>query len=328
MSRKRISLFILSLILVFQTACVERGAGLKVPKAKDGREFIIIATGGTAGAYYPLGGALANIYNHIDGLIANSQATGASAENIGLVAGNEAEIGFVQNDVAYYAYNGIEIFEKKEPITNIRGMSVLYPEMIQIIATESSGIKSVEDLRGKRIAVGAPGSGVEVNVRQILKVHGMTYDDIKPDFLSFSEAADQLKNKQIDGAFLTAALPTSGVTEVTQTAKINVIPIAEDKIQKLQEEYPFYTGTVVPKGTYKGNDEDVPGVAVMAMLIAPAELDEELAYQLTKNLYERKDIIEKSHGRGKDITLEGALKGMPIEVHPGAKRYYDEMGIE
>lgn len=327
--KKQISfVLIISLILATQIGCVERGQGLQVPESRDGRQFLIIATGGTAGAYYPLGGALSNIYNTIDGIVANSQATGASVENIGLVAGGEAEIGFVQNDVTYYAYEGIESFEGKEAIKNIRGMSVLYPEVIQIIATESSGIKSVADLKGKRVAVGAPGSGVEVNVRQILDVYGLTYSDLNPDFLSFSEAADQLKNRQIDAAFVTAALPTSGVTEVTQTAKINIIPIEEEKIEKLQDKYPFYTKTTVPKGTYKGNDQDVMAAAVMAMLVAPEDLDEELAYKLTKELYEKKEIIENSHGRGKDITLEKALEGMPIEVHPGAMRYYEEKGIK
>ena len=215
MNKKRISLILLGLILLTSlVACVDKDAGGKDAGAGGKKQFVTIATGGTAGAYYPLGGALSNIYNTIDGVTANSQATGASVENIGLIAHGEAEVGFVQNDVTYYAWEGVESFEGKEAVKNIRGLSVLYPEVIQIIATEESGIKTVEDLRGKKVAVGGPGSGTEVNARQIMEVHGLSYDDINADFLSFSEAADQLKNKQVDAAFVTAALPTSAVTEI------------------------------------------------------------------------------------------------------------------
>lgn len=319
-----------TLILVSLVGCVDRDAeeGTDDGGSNGGTNFVAIATGGTAGAYYPLGGALANIYNSIDGVTANPEATGASVENIGLISSGQSQVAFVQNDIAYYAWEGIESFESSDPIKNIRGLSVLYPEVIQLIATEDSGIKTVNDLKGKRIAVGAPGSGTEVNARQILQAYGLSYDDVNEDYLSFNEAADQLKNKQVDAAFVTAALPTSAVTEVTQTADINLVPLELDKIEQLKSEYPFYTDVVIPSGTYKDVDEDITAAAVMAMLVVPEELDEELVYELTKQLFEQRQVIVDSHARGNDINLESALSGMPIDVHPGAKRYYDEKEVK
>lgn len=304
--------------------------GGEEPAPSGGTKYISIATGGPAGTYYPLGGAMAKIFNeNVEGVTANAQATGASVENIGLVANGEAEIAFIQNDITYYAYTGTETFEGKDKIENIRGMAMLYPELVQVIATKDSGIKSVEDLKGKKVAIGAPGSGVEANVRQVLAIHGMSYDDLgKADFLSFNEAADQLKNKQIDAAFLTAGLPTSAVTEVAQTSDIVVVPIESAKVKEMIEEYPFYTEVVIPKGTYRGQEEDVNTAAVMAMLVVPEDLDENLAYNLTKSLFEQRQVIIDTHDRGNDIKLEDALKGMPIEVHKGSQRYYDEMGVK
>lgn len=325
-SKKIAYLLVLILLISSLTACVMKDGGDEAKQGSSSKNFITIATGGTAGAYYPLGGALSNIYNTIDGITANSQTTGASVENIGLVANGEAEVAFVQNDVTYHAWEGIESFNDKEKLRSIRGLSMLYPEVIQLIAREDSNIKSVEDLRGKKVAVGAAASGTEINARQILELYGLSYDDINQDFLSFSEAADQLKNKQIDAAFVTAALPTSAVTEVSQTSNINIVPI--DRAKELVEEYPYYSEITLEAGTYKNNDEDINTLAVMAMLIVPEDLDEDLAYQLTKEMFEQKHLIEESHARGKDIKLENALVGMPIEVHPGAKKYYDEKGIK
>lgn len=228
-----------------------------------------------------------------------------------------------------YAYTGTETFADKEKIRNIRGMAMLYPEVVQIIATKASGINSVEDMKGKKVAVGAPGSGTEVNTRQILEEYGLTYDDLgKTDYLSFNEAADQLKDKQIDAAFVTAAYPTSAVTEVTQTADIVIVPVDSDKIGSLSSKYPFYTEVIIPGGTYKGNDEDVSQAAVMAMLVVPEDLDEDLAYELTKQMFEQRQVIIDTHARGNDIKLETALAGMPIDVHKGAMKYYEEKGIK
>lgn len=292
--------------------------------------FISVATGGTGGTYYPLGGAIAKIFNeNISGVNANAQSTGASAENVNLVAQGEAEIAFVQNDVTYYAWTGTETFDGQDPITNIRGMAMLYPEVVQVIATASSGIQSIEDLAGMRVAVGAPGSGTEVNARQILAEYGMTYNDLgKADYLSFNEAADQLKNNQVDAAFVTGALPTSAVTEVTQTADIVVVAMDPARIATLSAQYPFYTEVSIPGDLYRGMEGDVISAAVMAMLIVPEDLNEDLVYEMTKSIFEQRQVIIDTHARGNDIKLETALAGMPIELHPGAQRYYDEQGIQ
>lgn len=326
MSKKTLSVIMVVVLL----ASLLVGCGEK-PASKPAKEtFVSIATGGTGGTYYPLGGAMAKIFNeNIPGVTANAQSTGASVENIGLVSKGETEIAFVQNDVTYYAYTGTETFKDKDKITNIRGMAMLYPEVVQIIATKESGIKSVEDMKGKKVAVGAPGSGTEVNARQILAEYGLTYDDLgKADYLSFNEAADQLKDKQVDAAFVTAAVPTSAVTEVTQTADIVVVPVDSAKIASLNAKYPFYTEVTIPGGSYKGNDADVIQAAVMAMLVVPEELDTDLVYNLTKQMFEQRQVIIDTHARGNDIKLETALAGMPIEVHPGAKKYYDEKGVK
>ncbi len=255
MSRKTISIvLVLVLIASLAVGCGEKETSGGQSGGSGGKEqYISIATGGTAGTYYPLGGAIAKIFNeNVEGVTANAQSTGASVENIGLVEKGETEIAFIQSDITYYAYTGTENFADKGKVENIRGMAMFYPEVIQIIATESSGIKSVEDLKGKKVAIGAPGSGTEANARQILAAHGMTYDDLgKADYLSFGEAADQLKNKQVDAAFVTAGLPTAAVTEVGQTADIVVVPIDQGKIAELSAEYPFYTEVVIPAGTYK-----------------------------------------------------------------------------
>jgi len=345
MSKRLItSILILAMILSVLAGCTTQTAApepapaetpadtpvVETPKAPAEKVFINIATGGTGGTYYPLGGAMAKIYNdNIEGVTANAQSTGASVENIGLVANGETEIAFIQNDVTYYAWTGTESFADKEKVTNIRGMAMLYPEVVQVIATADSGIKSIADLKGKKVAVGAPGSGTEVNARQVLAEYGMTYDDLgKADYLSFNEAADQLKDKQVDAAFVTGAIPTSAVTEVTQTADIVVVPVDSDKIAALSAKYPFYTEVVIPANSYNNQTTDVTAAAVMAMLVVTEELDEELAYNLTKQLFEKRQVIIDTHARGNDIKLETALAGMPIDLHPGAQRYYDEMGIK
>lgn len=317
-------------LIVVLSLLVGCGGGGNTTTSGGGEVFINIATGGTGGTYYPLGGAMAKIFNeNVEGVTANAQSTGASVENIGLVSTGETEVAFVQNDVTYYAWTGTESFADKDKVTNIRGMAMLYPEVIQIIATESSGIKSVDDLKGKKVAVGAPGSGTEVNARQILEEHGISYSDLgKADYLSFAEAADQLKDKQIDAAFVTAAVPTSAVTEVTQTADIVVVPVDSAKISSLIAKYPFYTEVTIPANSYKGQSSDVITPAVMAMLVVPEDLDADLVYNLTKQLFEQRQVIIDTHDKGNDIKLETALAGMPIDVHPGSQRYYDEVGVK
>ena len=288
--------------------------------------FMSVATGGTGGTYYPLGGALSNILNHagVD-YTATAQATGASKENVELVTRGDAEIAFIQNDVAYYAVNGTDTFEGEEK-PSLRGLCCLYPEIVQIVASDDSGIKTIDDLKGKRVAVGSPGSGVEVNVKQILDIHGITYKDLgKVDYLSFAEAADQIKSGQIDATFLTAAIPSSAITELATTHNVHLVPIAEDKAQALIEKYPFYVNLHITPTEYKGQDKEISVVAVQSMLAVDEKMPEEDAYNIVKLLFENLDTMKESHARGGDISLDKALDGMSIEVHPGAQKYFDEV---
>ena len=325
MSKKSIAIM-LTLVLVLSVVV---GCGSEKASGGD-KNYISIATGGTSGTYYPLGGAIAKIFNdNVEGVTANAQSTGASVENIGLVSKGETEIAFVQSDITFYAYEGIENFADTGKVENIRGMAMLYPEVVQIVANANAGINSIEDLRGKNVAIGAPGSGTEANARQILGAHGITYDDLgKADYLSFGEAADQLKDNHIDAAFVTAGLPTSALVEVSTSNDIVVVPMEKSKLDALSAQYPFYTGVTIPGGSYRNNDDDVLAAAVMAMLVVPEDLDEDLMYNLTKQLFEQRQVIIDTHDRGNDIKLETAIEGMPIELHPGSARYYEEAGVK
>ncbi|AJC74320.1 C4-dicarboxylate ABC transporter substrate-binding protein [Pseudothermotoga hypogea DSM 11164 = NBRC 106472] len=288
--------------------------------------FLTIATGGTAGTYYPLGAGMADIWNkNIKGMNAMVQSTGASVANVNLLKNKEVDLIFVQNDVAFYAYNGVEMF--KEPFPQLRGLATLYPETVQIVALADRGINSVYDLKGKRVAVGAAGSGTEVNARQILAAAGITYNDIKVQYLSFAEAANNLKDGNIDAAFVTAGHPTAAIVDLAAVRKIVLVPVPDEIIASLQKDYPFYVKIVVPAGTYKGVDVDVITVAVKAMLAVRAEMPEDLAYQLLKTMYANQKRLIEAHAKGELIIPETGKEGMSIPLHPGAEKFFKEMGL-
>lgn len=311
---------ILSIILVLSLAMMlVAGCGEK-------KQFLSITTGGTGGTYYPVGGAIAQtVTENLDYLTVNSQAGNASVANCNLIGEGETESALVQNNVAFWAYEGIGAFEG-QAIDKLRGIASLYPEAIQIVALEESGITSVEDLKGKKVCVGELGSGVHFDVTNILAAHGMTEDDIQVDYLSFSEASQKLKDKQIDAAFLTAGYPTSSVTDVNLARDIVIVPIAEDKIAKMIETSPFYAKTTIPAGTYNGIDEEIQTATTMAMWVVSADVSEDIVYEMTKTLWENRSEVESAHEKGKDITIETALDGMGIPLHDGAQKYYDEIG--
>ena len=287
-------------------------------------KFINIATGGTAGTYYPIGGAMAEILNKaIPGMNASAQSTGATVANINMLKDGSVDLAIVQNDITYYAVNGTEMFKDKK-VENLRGIAALYPETCQIITLESTGIKSIADLKGKRVAVGAAGSGAEANARQILEAYGITYDDIDEQFLSFGEAASALKDGNVDAAFVTAGFPTAAVQDITSQNKVRLLPIEADMADAFIAKYPFYTKTVIPAGTYAGFDEEVPGISVMAMLVATDKVDEKLGYDITKALFDNLEKLQAAHSAAKHITKENAKNGMSIELNAGAERYYKE----
>jgi len=290
-----------------------------------------LATGGVGGVYYPLGGAMAKIWmDKIPGLIVTAEATGASVVNARLVHRGEAELALMQNDIAKYAFEGIEMFEADKALGKLRGMAVLYPEVVQIVTLKETGIKTIADLKGKRVAVGAPGSGTEANARQILELYGFydpttkKYTGITPEFLAFAPAAAALKDGKVDAAFLTAGIPTAAVIELAATANVVILPVDEDKAKALMERWPFYISLTIPMRTYKTLEEDVPTVSVMAMLVVNADVDADLVYRMLRALYlpDSLKLLCATHVRGCDIDLRKALEGMSIPLHPGAERFY------
>jgi len=292
------------------------------------RQFVAIATGGTGGTYYPLGGALAQMLsNYVTDLIVTAQTGNASIANCNLISRGQIETGFSQANTTYWCYTGTGILVGTQPITNLRGIASLYPETIHIVATKGSGIKTIEDLKGKRVGVGAPNSGTAADAEVILNAHGITFGDIQADFLSFNEVAQRLIDGQIDAGFTTAGFPTSSIINIATKRDIVLIPISAEKIKELVEAIPYYGATVIPGGLYKGVDEDVPALATPALWICDAKLSPTLVYKMTKALWEHRDVLEKVHSQGKNITLETALDGIGIPLHPGAELYYKEVGL-
>ena len=287
---------------------------------------LILATGGTSGTYYPFGGSMAQIFNSkIPNMNVTAQATGASVENLKLIAQKEAELAIVQNDMTDYAYNGTEAF-KDSKVENVRVIANLYPEVIQIVSSADSGIKTLTDIKGKKFSVGAPGSGVEANARQLLDVMGMTYNDFSANYLSFAESADSLKDNHIDGFLFVSGVPNAAIQDTATTSSLNFVSIPDDVIKKLIDKYPFFTEIVIPAGTYKGQTADVKTVAMKATLVAGAEVPEKVIYDLTKALFENQPELASAHAKGAELSLESAVNGVSVPFHPGAEKYYKEVG--
>ncbi len=287
---------------------------------------LILATGGTSGTYYPFGGSMAQIFNSkIQNMNVTAQATGASVENLKLIGQKEAELAIVQNDMTDYAYNGTEAF-KDSKVENVRVIANLYPEVIQIVSSADSGIKTITDIKGKKFSVGAPGSGVEANARQLLDVMGMTYNDFSANYLSFAESADSLKDNHIDGFLFVSGVPNAAIQDTATTSSLNFVSIPDDVIKKLIDKYPFFTEIVIPAGTYKGQTADVKTVAMKATLVAGAEVPEKVIYDLTKALFENQPELASAHAKGAELSLESAVNGVSVPFHPGAEKYYKEVG--
>jgi TRAP transporter TAXI family solute receptor len=303
-------MLILALVAVF--------AAYGAPK----QTFVSIASGGTGGTYYPLAGAMASIWNkNIKGMNAAVQATGASVANVNLLRDGKAEVIMLQNDIAYYAANGVEMFKDKQ-YKDLKGIATLYPETCQLIVLADSGIMSVADLRGKKVAVGAAGSGAEANARQIFEAAGLTYADMQVQYLSFNEGASNLKDGNIDAAFQTAGHPTAAIQDIAANKAIRIIPIDATIFAKLQAKYPFYTKSVIEAGTYKGVDKDTQTVAVKAMLAVSAKLDTATVEKMLQTMFANGDMLTAAHAKGAMITLKSARDGMSIALHAGAEKYY------
>ncbi|MGM8215431.1 TAXI family TRAP transporter solute-binding subunit [Bacillaceae bacterium W0354] len=283
--------------------------------------IVTIATGGSSGPYNIIATTLGELYSSEYKVNSKTQTTGASVENINLLKQEKVEMAFVMSDVLSQAINGEESFDS--PVENVSQIGVLYPNYVQIVTTADTGIKTIEDLRGKRVAVGDQNSGVEVNARTLLEGHGITYDDIDVDYLGYAEAADGLRAGQIDAAFLTSGLPNASVLELSNSIDLQLVTIDPNDIAEIAKDKSYFVSMEIPAGTY-GNDEPVPTAAIMNALAVRSDLSEDDVYKLTKTFFENLDKLANSHQAASDISLEGAQEGLVAPLHPGAERYYNE----
>ncbi|WP_232697730.1 TAXI family TRAP transporter solute-binding subunit [Brevibacillus daliensis] len=287
---------------------------------------INIATGGTSGTYYVLGGGMAEHIKTGTSITTNVQSTGASVENIRLVRDNDAQLAFVQGDIAQYANEGSNMFKEDGKVESFNVLGALYNETIQIVVSKDSNISSVADLKGKRVSVGAPGSGTEANAQQILEAHGLKFDDLQLQRLSFGDSSKAIQDGQLDAAFQTAGTPTAAITELAATRGVKIISIEDSVIDQIIAKYPYYVKETVPASTYQTLTEDVNTVAVKAVLIVRSDLAEDVVYKMTKSIFESADKL--GHAKAKSIKVEEAKAGISLPIHAGAKKYYDEKGVK
>jgi TRAP transporter TAXI family solute receptor len=292
------------------------------------QEQLSIATGGTGGVYYPMGGGLAELINaHVEGYSATAEVTGASVENMGLIATGDADIAFALADTVKQAYDGTARFEGQQ-LEMTRALASVYANMVQIVALADSGITSLEDLRGKRVSVGAPGSGTEVNAEAILSANGITYDDIEEQRLNFNETADALANGDIDAGFWSVGAPTSSILNLATTNDIVIIELTEEQFAAAQGADPTFARTTLPGGTYEDAPSDIAVLGVPNVLVVSSEMPDDLAYALTKAMFENIADLQAVHPAANETTVEFTMSATPVPLHPGAIRYYEEVGAE
>ena len=285
-----------------------------------------MGTGGTAGTYYAFGGVLGQYIQNKAGIEVNVVSTDGSKANIESIDSGDYQLGTVQSDVMAYAWAGSRSFESNGAINSFRVVGGLYAEAVQLI-TMDPNVKSVADLAGKSVSIGAPGSGTYFNAMDVLGAAGLTEADIKPQYQSFADSTDALKDGKIDAAFIVAGAPTAAITELCTTNDAYLVPIDGAVADKLMADCPFYTSYSIPAGTYKGQDADVTTVTVKATLIVTASASDDDVYNLTKAIFDNVDAIAAENGKGKELSVENATSGMSAPFHAGAAKYYAEKGV-
>ncbi len=290
------------------------------------QKFVNVLTGGTSGVYYPLGVSLSQIYGKaLPDAKSTVQATKASAENLNLLQAGRGEIAFTLGDALSDAWKGNEEAGFKTPLNKLRAVAGIYPNYIQIVATADSGIKTLADLKGKRISVGAPRSGTELNARAILKAAGLSYQDFaKVEYLPFGESVELMKNRQLDVTLQSAGLGVASLRDLATSVKINVVPIPSDVVLKVGD--PAYQSGAIPANTYEGQTANVPTAYVQNFLVTHEGVPADTVYAMTKSMFENLDQMTAAHAAAKQIRREAAATA-PIPLHPGAERYYKEAGV-
>lgn len=305
-------------------------------------QFFRIGTGGIAGTYYPIGGLIADIISNppgarpcdkggscgVPGLVAIAQSSNGSVANIDAIKSGELESGFAQSDIAFWGYAGTGIFEGKGKQENLRAIASLYPESIHLVARKGAGIGSIKDLKGKRISLDEPGSGTLVDALIILDAFGLSEDDFQAEYLKPSPAMAKIREGDLDAFVIVAGYPTSSVVELTSSGDAELLPIEGPEVDRLLEQYEFFAKDEIPAGVYKGIGA-TSTISVGAQWVVGAEADEELIYGITSALWHETagELLNNSHAKGKAITLETALDGIGIPLHPGAERFYREAGV-
>jgi len=306
-------------------AAVVAAVALSAPDVQA-QQFINVLTGGTSGVYYPLGVAIAKIYgDKIANVKTQVQATKASVENLVLLQQGRGELAFALGDSLKAAWEGDEEAGFKKKMDKLRTIGAIYPNYIQIVATSDSGIKTLADLKGKSLSVGAPKSGTELNSRAILGAAGLTYKDMgKIEYLPFAESVDLMKNRQLNATLQSAGLGVASLKDLSTSADITVVSVPKEVVDKIG---PPFVAVTIPANTYSGQDKDIPTAAVVNYLVTSSEVSDDLAYQMTKLIFESLGELANAHVSGKDIKLETAATGSPVPLHPGAIRYYKEKGL-
>lgn len=305
-------------------------------------QFFRIGTGGTAGTYYPIGGLIANAISSppgsracedggscgVPGLIATAVASNGSVGNVNSINGGTLEAGFSQSDVAYWAQTGTGLFENQPAVDKLRLIANLYPESIHLVARAGAGITSVSDLAGKRVSLDEPGSGTLVDAKIILGAFGLSESDVDAEYLKPDQAADRMRDGAMDAFFFVGGYPAGAIAELSSQSDVVIVPISGPEVDKLREEYSFFASDAFPAGTYDGQEAEVPTISVGAQMVTSADLSDDLVYGITKALYNEntQKLFAAGHAKGKMITLESAIQGAGIPFHPGAEKYYREVG--
>lgn len=290
------------------------------------KTFVSLATGGTGGTYYPVGGGIADIVSkYVPEVQMTSETGNASQANLNLIGTHQIEMALAQNDVSMWAYKGMKPF--KQAFANVRMIASLYPENVQVITMKGSGVKDIMDIKGKRVSVGAPGSGVAADMAAILDVAGIKYGDMQADWLDFNNTTQRFKDNQLDVGVIVAGFPTASIMDLATMHDIDLVNFSDEFMDNLIAKYPFFAKSVIPAGTYKGVDHDTNTPAVMAVWVCDGDLDEDLIYKVTKAFWENVEELYPIHSKAKLITLDTALEGLSVPLHPGAEKYYKEVGM-